>query len=120
MEKQYRLPEEFAEKWLAAPRSGEYEQCQEGLHNGVGYCCLGVACALAGASNDEMMESACFPIELPTKLELPKLLLANSNGFQASNPKQKKFIFKLAQMNDTQNKTFPEIADWIESNCDFY
>ena len=35
-----------AQKWVAALRSGEYTQGQEGLQTEQGYCCLGVACNL--------------------------------------------------------------------------
>ena len=56
--KKYRLPKEFAEKWVAALRSGEYKQGDQTLLsyeeideftvdiNKKSYCCLGVACAL--------------------------------------------------------------------------
>lgn len=35
-------------EWVAALRSGKYKQTQGNLHDDVGYCCLGVACELAG------------------------------------------------------------------------
>jgi hypothetical protein len=35
------------EEWLTALESGGYAQCDGHLHDGVGYCCLGVACKLA-------------------------------------------------------------------------
>lgn len=38
---------ENAKKWVAALRSGKYPQTKHFLNNGVGYCCLGVACELA-------------------------------------------------------------------------
>jgi hypothetical protein len=34
-------------KWVAALRSGQYQQGKEWLQNDAGYCCLGVACDLA-------------------------------------------------------------------------
>ena len=36
-----------AEKWVAALESGEYTQTVGVLHDGNGFCCLGVACDLA-------------------------------------------------------------------------
>jgi hypothetical protein len=33
--------------WVDALRSGEYQQCQQRLADGSGFCCLGVACDLA-------------------------------------------------------------------------
>jgi hypothetical protein len=38
---------EIKAQWVAALRSGEYEQGQEYLHIGDSYCCLGVLCDLA-------------------------------------------------------------------------
>lgn len=39
---------ELQEKWLKALESGDYSQCKDKLHDGGGYCCLGVACVVAG------------------------------------------------------------------------
>lgn len=36
------------EKWIQALESGEYQQTRGVLHDGVGYCCLGVACKVLG------------------------------------------------------------------------
>jgi len=45
------LDPEFKTKWVAALESGEYPQARQQLYNpGVGYCCLGVACVVAGAA----------------------------------------------------------------------
>ena len=35
-------------KWVKALRSGKYQQAKERLHDGTGYCCLGVACVVNG------------------------------------------------------------------------
>jgi hypothetical protein len=42
------LPERRANRaaWAAELRSGKYPQIRGQLHDGVGYCCLGVACAM--------------------------------------------------------------------------
>ncbi len=45
---------EAQEAWLKALESGEYEQCTHDLHDGKGFCCLGVACVVAGMSADEI------------------------------------------------------------------
>lgn len=37
---------DIKQKWVAALRSGEYEQTEGVLRNGNGYCCLGVLCDL--------------------------------------------------------------------------
>lgn len=39
-----KMKREHRDKWLAALRSGEYEQTTGALHDKNGYCCLGVFC----------------------------------------------------------------------------
>jgi len=39
---------EIADKWIAALRSGEYQQTVGRLYDGRGYCCLGVLCKILG------------------------------------------------------------------------
>jgi hypothetical protein len=41
---------ELQEKWLKALESGEYRQTTGVLHDGIGYCCLGLLCKMAGAT----------------------------------------------------------------------
>lgn len=41
-DKTIKMPKASLEKWLAALRSGEYEQGAEALEHGGRYCCLGV------------------------------------------------------------------------------
>ena len=49
------LPENI-KTWVDALESGEYKQCQETLHNGGGYCCLGVyANVVLGLSDKELV-----------------------------------------------------------------
>lgn len=40
---------ELKQKWIDALESGNYQQCRGRLHDGKGYCCLGVLCVVAGA-----------------------------------------------------------------------
>lgn len=44
------LNPDFKEKWLTALESGQYQQTTGVLHDGQSYCCLGVACAVLGAT----------------------------------------------------------------------
>ena len=44
---QHKLKPEFKAAWLAALRSGEYEQTTDSLRRPEGFCCLGVACDVA-------------------------------------------------------------------------
>lgn len=46
----------YKQVWVDALRSGDFEQCQGTLHNGKGYCCLGVAAKVWGiADGPEML-----------------------------------------------------------------
>ena len=80
--KNYRLPKEFAEKWLTALRSGNYVQ---GLGlllsyeliddkkvdvNKKSYCCLGVACALTDAAEAEYSGKTFIGIDSYSSTEL--------------------------------------------------
>ncbi len=43
------------EKWLPALRSGKYEQCRNKLHDGSGFCCLGVAADVMRVRRDSFL-----------------------------------------------------------------
>lgn len=122
--KKYQLPKEFAQKWIAALRSGEYMQCRSALGDSIGgYCCLGLAGVLCGAT-DEMYrvnesrstflynDAQHYPsnIEMGVYLRIPEGL--------KGGPSYNHLVDKLSVMNDA-GKSFPEIADWIEQNVEF-
>ena len=111
--KNYRLPKEFAEKWLAALRSGNYIQGGASLLsyeelgdlsvdiNKKSYCCLGVACALTGIEerlysgesfvsedsniNIRYMLEKGYPIELIGEEDLPYILAALNDGVKITS-----------------------------------
>lgn len=105
--KSFKLPKEFAEKWIKALESGEYKQGSDTL---VGmapdgkseYCCLGVAGKICGASDEDMRgsnylekgEVYCI------KSGIPKELLS-SVGVEF---KQNELSDILSQMNDGLDK----------------
>lgn len=131
------MDKELKPKWVAALRSGDYQQTQfllkaklteelpqEGAVTvGYGYCCLGVLCEAAGAICTMNGPQALF--EMPDGLDL------NPGGDQELGRKALK-LFGLNQdqhaflimMNDgtekngnsADRKSFAEIADWIEGN----
>ena len=109
-----KLPKEFKEKWLAALRSGEYKQGSGLLlDSSNNYCCLGVACIVAGYHTDQIV-GKCYAER--TFEELPEILRGASYD---SN-----IVKTLANMNDGESerstplpkKSFSEIADYIEAN----
>jgi len=98
-------------KWLEALRSGEYRQGSGELCTGEAYCCLGVyAEAVEGVRpvQDEGLESVYMfhfkKEDCEKTASLPDTML--SEDVQGT----------LIKMNDTDCKSFPEIADWIEAN----
>ena len=109
---------DLAKSWLAALRSGEFEQTTMEMRSGNAYCCLGVACELYrltyGEGHWKKTDSADFYFSigrentgglLPVRVK-DALGLTDINGhFDGSN---------LARIND-RGATFVEIADIIES-----
>jgi hypothetical protein len=89
-------------QWVRALRSGKYKQCKARLRtiepNGdKSFCCLGV---LADVSKK--------PIETNAGLIFDTMSLKDVTGVSINQQ-------VLTQMNDRDDITFPEIADYIES-----
>lgn len=110
MEKKFKLPKEFGEKWLTALRSGEYEQGTGRLYrqSNQTFCCLGVAGAVCNISIPVLEKHLYF-----TNAEAFKVIpeeLASDNDISDI----------CMGMNDLDRKSFLEIADWIEENVEFY
>lgn len=116
--------------WVEALRSGEYPQAREKLFDGHGYCCLGVACTLAGIEAEVDGPTWFFDgdhLTLPTKgrewlgtrvqnptLDIPVTL---REAVQGPPPGVDDEAFDwpadVASLND-QGFTFNQIADLIE------
>ena len=103
-------------RWLKALRSDEYVQGAGLLARPAGdydeFCCLGVLCDVLGEEFEETaygaLGVAVNGFGLSTSA-LPNRLLeqVSMSDMQQS---------RLINMNDTQGKSFEQIADWIESN----
>lgn len=95
--KQFKLPKEFAEKWVAALRSGEYKQSYEDYENDGCYCTAGVGYEVNGyqPKGDKLL------------------------NFPDKDPLTGKLFHEIVTMNDEQKLPFAEIADWIEENVEF-
>jgi hypothetical protein len=115
-------PEERKElraKWVAALRSGEYQQGSERLHRDGRFCCLGVACDILakrghcrweniGNSLRAWVDKSASIFWMPDRAaEL--FGLRDTSGAYAGGT--------LVGLNDC-GKTFAEIADIIESEPD--
>lgn len=99
------LPRKFKRAWIAALRSGEFRQGTGKLLRYGTYCCLGVACKVAGVPDNEIEYMGQVNLPLLNEYQIPNVLgvgtpLANS----------------LVNMNDTRGFSFLEIANFIEQN----
>lgn len=79
-------------KWVEALRSGKYRQGRSTLKHSGSFCCLGVLCDVADIAVDDA--DVAYPA-------LEKL----TGGYG-----------EFVKLNDIDEKTFPEIADFIEVN----
>lgn len=97
---------ELKAKWIAGLRSGKYKQSigllRSDVEKGeVSFCCMGVLCEAAGVPRHK----AGYRFEKSLELVgVPDSMIPV--GSQA----------RLVIMNDHEEKTFSEIADWIEAN----
>jgi hypothetical protein len=103
----YQLPKEFATKWVAALRSGEYKQTGGVYYNPQNncYCSMGVGLV---ANEIEINKKGDSTIN-------------DDNPFLECMPLtgDGTLWFAIYNLNDHEQKSFPEIADWIEANVDF-
>lgn len=111
-----KLDPEFKKQYLKALRSGEYIQSEEALvkfkNNQeeieieiLGYCCLGVACKVAGASNKELSGLGYIRKEL---IEKYPILIPISGGDNSD------IAMSLTKANDVKHWDFNRIANIIE------
>jgi hypothetical protein len=83
-----KMTAELRAAWIAKLRSGEVAQCRGMLRDGDARCCLGVLSDMAGVGG------------YPAKIGL--MSFSHSGAMQL--------------LNDKDELTFPEIADWLEAN----
>lgn len=144
-DKPFSLPRGFAEKWVKALRSGNYEQGKNYLLNiinkGKKYCCLGVATDICNVPSEEsrmkpvIFRSMCFKFNIPREIchigglrNLSFYLsMLNDYGLYSifdTKDISLKFRFdksKYINLNATNaiKYDFNMIADFIEDNCEF-
>jgi hypothetical protein len=120
-EKEYRLPKEFAEKWIIALRSGKYAQAEGTLYDPEknGFCCLGVACAMnypLYRLKNRYGEFAIIINKSHADLQVDlKKIPRELKGIALNN----ELVEVLTRMND-DGYPFDTIADWLEKNVEFY
>jgi hypothetical protein len=96
-----KLEPELKDKWIAALRSGDYQQGRYVLKQfkstNYQYCCLGVLCEITEGQNPSHQEESYDWLKQIMSI---------------------KTLEKLETFNDSlsNRKSFFEIADWIEEN----
>lgn len=106
-----------AKQWVAALRSGEYQQGTDVLHNRNNrLCCLGVACILFQKATEKLKVEknslGGFSYD-GERTELPQIV-RNWLGLKTVQGFYKNRSTSLIEQNDF-HKSFTEIADIIES-----
>lgn len=107
--KQVIMTEGLKAAWIAALRSGKYEQGNGWLNAGNKFCCIGVLAEAAIAHHPELQQC--------------KGLTANGAAYFGHSAVlscevglTRQQSSKLMELNDVAKLSFSEIADWIEKN----
>ena len=109
-----RVLNEHEREWVEALRSRRFEQGKNFLNRGGKFCCLGVACVLAGVEGVEVEGGkvayggfiASLPLSVCEWLGIPLNVNGMMEGVEGA-------MIILAELNDS-GFTFGEIADVIE------
>lgn len=104
-----KLNPEFKTKWLAALRSGDFEQGRDFLAGYGKFCCLGVGCVVLGIGPEG--ENGNLRTDQPAGFATLAWDGETTNDFEYEALSAQ---CDLARMNDA-GKTFLEIADIIEA-----
>jgi hypothetical protein len=94
---------EIKRKWVEALRSGAYEQGRGQLCKDGAYCCLGVLCVLTGLAISADGEQVVDEQGL-------------SFGYAPVRKIAGPSLHTLWRLNDVEEKSFAEIADYIEEH----
>lgn len=112
-----KLPKAFKKKWVAALRSGKYNQGASLLYNSNnnGYCCLGVACAILGIPDESLRGHGTIPLNKFNGI--PELITGSA--------KNHNIVAKLIHFNDgfndkTLDSQTPKSFNWIASYIERY
>lgn len=113
---------ELRKRWIAALRSGEYQQCRGNLFDGVGYCGLGVlshqACRMV-KSPSRLFDSIWGSLESEGEFLEPEVVGMAGLYNDCGKPRDGKRPH-LSLLNDEMGRTFSEIADALEDDRNGY
>ena len=100
----------FKEKWLTELRSGQYKQGKKLLRSlQDDYCCLGIACEIVKPESGRHCDTK-------NAYEYENLYFSISDNMKKQTGLTLDIEYILSSLNDYDNWTFPQIADWIEEN----
>ena len=128
----------FKAQWIAALRSGEYTQGQdalkrtypvEGVELAQGcdpasrHCCLGVAADLLHKEQPDVfdwdvnqLKNVAHAYPYVSGDNLPYIFMEAKLSSDTTEPAWDLFMRKLVELNDMDNWSFNQIADYIEEN----
>ena len=102
------MKENIKNLWVAALRSGNYEQGKEALQDGNCYCCLGVLCMVAEKEGVELVRNSY----VTSKGDLFGVEIGDQDRVEEWSDLTD--TAHLISMNDDIGNNFNEIADYIE------
>lgn len=116
-----KLKKVWKDKWIKALRSGKYQQgadqLRTKLEDGPLHCCLGVLCDVTGLP---YRSSDSYPpnkvIDLTFKSGANRRQMCKVMDMPGSKAEDAGVLAYLAYMNDAQDKSFKQLANWIEKN----
>lgn len=106
-----RMPKELLAGWLTALRSGEYAQCTGTLHDGAGYCCLGVLAKVSGDMPDNVNLTSTW--RDAHKVDFTDQ--SRKGEWAPDGPFLPALNCNAVIANDSRLHSFAEIADAIEA-----
>jgi hypothetical protein len=100
---------QYKEPWLEALRSGRYQQGRSYINSQGRFCCLGVLCDVAGVQWTQPDEAGdCTSIDGTTDYCNLTEKGCEMFGLRSQD------VQVLTRMNDSEGKSFRDIADYIE------
>jgi hypothetical protein len=103
------MKKSLKDKWIAALRSGDYQQCQGYLQRNGRFCCLGVLCDIVDRDGWIVMDGTGVAMSRHGRQQVDEIIFA-ANGLSDYES------MVLVGMNDSEAASFLEIADWIQQN----
>lgn len=111
------MNQDIKAEWVAALRSGKYEQTNGALKDGGGFCCLGVLCDVVKdrvGLSWRNLEGYCVTLTMGDALGQLPIQVSMFAGLDSKIPMVGKD--SLIYLNDIKRLSFNAIADAIEKH----